>query len=71
MTVAAATPIELVQGVYATLDEHLGIGRRRLGRPLTLAEKILSNHLNAPCVSYTSADVDDPLRIYDVAHRIQ
>ena len=48
MTVAASTPIELIQGVYATLDERLEIGRRRLGRPLTLAEKILINHLDDP-----------------------
>ena len=48
MTVAATTPIELVQSVYATLDERLEIGRRRLGHPLTLAEKILVNHLDDP-----------------------
>ena len=48
MTVAAATPIELIQAVYATLDERLETGRRRLGRPLTLAEKILVNHLDDP-----------------------
>ena len=48
MTVAASTPIELIQGVYATLDEHLEVGRRRMGGPLTLAEKILVNHLDDP-----------------------
>ncbi|MED5437944.1 MAG: aconitate hydratase [Actinomycetota bacterium] len=48
MTVAASTPIELIQGVYATLDERLEVGRRRMERPLTLAEKILINHLDAP-----------------------
>ena len=48
MTVAASTPIELIQGVYATLDEHLEVGRRRMGGPLTLAEKILVNHLDNP-----------------------
>ena len=48
MTVAASTPIELIQGVYATLDERLEIGRRRMERPLTLAEKILINHLDDP-----------------------
>jgi len=46
MTVAASTPIELIQGVYATLDERIGAARERLGRPLTLAEKILINHLD-------------------------
>ncbi len=48
MAVAASTPIELIQGVYATLDEHLEVGRRRMGGPLTLAEKILVNHLDDP-----------------------
>ena len=48
MTVAASTPIELIQGVYATLDEHLEVGRRRMGGPLPLAEKILVNHLDDP-----------------------
>ena len=48
MAVSAGTPIELVEGVYATLGERVAIGRRRLGRPLTLAEKILVNHLGDP-----------------------
>ena len=48
MAVAASTPIELIQGVYATLDERLEVGRRRMGGPLTLAEKILVNHLDDP-----------------------
>ncbi len=48
MAVTAGTPIELVQGVYATLAQRAQIGRRRLGRPLTLTEKILINHLLDP-----------------------
>ena len=48
MTVAASTPIELIQGVYTTLNERLEVGRRRMERPLTLAEKILINHLDNP-----------------------
>ncbi|MED5220667.1 MAG: aconitate hydratase, partial [Actinomycetota bacterium] len=48
MTVAASTPIELIQGVYSTLDERVAIGRNRLGRALTLAEKVLVNHLDDP-----------------------
>ncbi len=48
MAVTAGTPIELVQGVYATLAERVDIARRRLGRPLTLTEKILVNHLSDP-----------------------
>ena len=46
MAVAASTPIELIQGVYATLDERIGAARERFGRSLTLAEKILINHLD-------------------------
>ena len=48
MSVAASTPIELVKGVYATLDQRIGEARTRFGRPLTLAEKILVNHLDRP-----------------------
>ena len=48
MSVAASTPIELVKGVYATLDQRIGEARKRFGRPLTLAEKILVNHLDRP-----------------------
>lgn len=48
MAVAASTPIELINGVYATLDERIDAGRRQFGRPLTLAEKILINHLDRP-----------------------
>src|SRR5215216_1551477 len=47
-TVSASTPIELVEGVYATLPERATLGRERLGRPLTLTEKILINHLVDP-----------------------
>ena len=48
MTVTATTPIELVEAVYATLPANAQLGRERLGRPLTLAEKILVNHLADP-----------------------
>ena len=44
-TVSATTPIELVEEVYARLPERVALGRERLGRGLTLAEKILVNHL--------------------------
>jgi aconitate hydratase len=44
----ANTPIDLVRGVYGTLDHRVATGRRRLGRALTLAEKILINHLDDP-----------------------
>ena len=48
MAITAGTPIELVQGVYSTLAARVAAGRKRLGRPLTLTEKILLNHLNDP-----------------------
>ncbi|MFN3217443.1 MAG: aconitate hydratase [Acidimicrobiales bacterium] len=48
MAVTATTPIELVEGVYATLDERLGAARERFGRALTFAEKVLINHLDRP-----------------------
>jgi aconitate hydratase len=48
MTVSATTPIELVNAVYAKLQANVDLGRQRLGRPLTLAEKILINHLVDP-----------------------
>ena len=46
--VTAGTPIELVQGVYSRLAERCALGRTNLGRPLTLTEKILINHLVHP-----------------------
>jgi aconitate hydratase len=65
MAIEANTPIEIVQGVYTTLDERLATGRERLGRGLTLAEKILVNHLDDPAtggmergVSYTDLRPD-------------
>ena len=45
MAVAQSTPIELIEGVYANLDASIAMGREKLGRPLTLAEKVLINHL--------------------------
>ncbi|GAC1534782.1 MAG: aconitate hydratase [Acidimicrobiales bacterium] len=46
MAVTATTPTELVRDVYGRLAERCDIGRRRRGRPLTLTEKILFNHLD-------------------------
>ena len=45
MAVAASTPIELIENVYANLDDNITLGREKLGRGLTLAEKVLINHL--------------------------
>ena len=46
MAVFASTPVELIEGVYATLDERVGRAIQSFGRPLTLTEKILVNHLD-------------------------
>src|SRR5438309_10700330 len=48
MAVTASTPLDLIERVYDRLAERVATGRRRLGRPLTLAEKILVNHLDDP-----------------------
>ncbi len=48
MVVSAGTPKELVDRVYARLAERVALGTKRLGRPLTLTEKILINHLVTP-----------------------
>lgn len=46
MTAAATTPVELVRDVYRRFEQRVPEARRRLGRPLTLAEKILLTHLD-------------------------
>lgn len=48
MTSGAGTPIDLVTAVYSKLGKNIALGRKRLGRPLTLTEKILINHLTKP-----------------------
>ena len=47
MAVHASTPIELIEGVYAGLADAVSFGRDRLGRALTLSEKILIAHLSS------------------------
>ncbi len=42
------TSPELVEKVYATTNQRLEIIRKRLNRPLTLAEKVLFGHLEDP-----------------------
>src|SRR3954447_5861223 len=48
MAVTASTPTGLVEEVYGRLAQRSEVARRRLGRPVTLAEKILFNHLADP-----------------------
>ena len=45
MAVYASTPITLIEGVYSGLADATAFGRERLGRALTLSEKILIAHL--------------------------
>lgn len=42
------TSKEMVQNLYQKMDERLAVVRKRLGRPLTFAEKVLFGHLNDP-----------------------
>src|SRR6202050_3908050 len=48
MSVSPSTPLSLVEQVYGRLPERVVLGRERLGRPLTFAEKVLVNHLRDP-----------------------
>src|SRR6266487_356578 len=47
MVAIESTP-EMAAAVYATMARNLAVIRRRLGRPLTLADKILLGHLDDP-----------------------
>src|ERR1700740_3321508 len=47
MVAIESTP-EMARAVYATMARNLAIVRRRLARPLTLADKILLGHLDDP-----------------------
>ena len=47
MTTIESTP-EQVSALYQRLERNLEILRRRLGRPLSLAEKVLLGHLDKP-----------------------
>lgn len=42
-----STP-EFVRGVYRKMEEGIAVARKRLGRPLTFAEKILFGHIDDP-----------------------
>ena len=46
--VGPTTPAELVEEVYGRYPERVEVARRRLGRPLTFAEKILIAHADDP-----------------------
>jgi hypothetical protein len=46
--VSANTPVELAQSVYDKMTANVAVGRKRLGRSMTLAEKILFGHMRTP-----------------------
>ena len=46
--VYSKTPLELVEKTYIKLSENLSNIRKRMGRPLTLSEKILYGHSSKP-----------------------
>ena len=47
MVTIESTP-EMAANVYETMERNLTIVRRRLGRPLTLADKVMLGHLDDP-----------------------
>ncbi|MGQ4808571.1 Aconitate hydratase A [Candidatus Entotheonellaceae bacterium PAL068K] len=47
MVTIESTP-EMASQVYATMEHNLAVVRQRLGRPLTLADKVLLGHLDDP-----------------------
>ena len=62
MAVTASTPIELVRGAYASSRTASTPARERLGRSLTLAEKILINHLDDPAADFERGITYNDLR---------
>ena len=62
MPVDATTPVELVNAAYAKFEERVGPTRERLGRPLTLAEKILVAHLDDPAAEFERGVTYNDLR---------
>src|SRR5438093_5654295 len=57
-TVGPTTPLELVETAYSRYPRALGDARRRLGRPLTFAEKILFAHADDPATVGIERSVD-------------
>src|SRR5947199_9894135 len=46
--VTIESTVEMAAKVYETMERNLAVVRRRLQRPLTLADKILLGHLDDP-----------------------
>ena len=57
-SVGPTTPIELVEAVYARFPKALSEARRRVGRPLTFAEKVLFAHADDPATVGIGRGVD-------------
>jgi len=57
-TVGPTTPVELVEEVYRRFPERTDVARRRLGRPLTFAEKVLFAHADDPESLGTNRGID-------------
>ncbi|MBI2169978.1 MAG: aconitate hydratase [Actinobacteria bacterium] len=57
-TVGPSTPIELIEGAYGRFPEAVRVARERLGRPVTLAEKVLFAHADDPAVLGLDRGVD-------------
>src|SRR6201990_3389775 len=58
MAIGPTTPLELVKTAYARYPRALADARRRLGRPLTFAEKILFAHADDPSTVGIDRGVD-------------
>jgi len=56
--VGPTTPIELIEAVYARYPKATADARRRLGRPLTFAEKVLFAHADDPATVGIERNVD-------------
>jgi aconitate hydratase len=57
-SVGPTTPVELVETVYSRYARALGDARRRLGRPLTFAEKVMFAHADDPSTVGLERGVD-------------
>jgi hypothetical protein len=63
MAVASTTAVELIKRVYAQFPERVALGRERMGRGLTIAEKILFAHADDPATVAPSDDLSQPRRV--------
>ena len=62
MAASASTPLELVETVYERFENRIDAARDRLGRALTLSEKILIAHLDDPSSAFERGVTYNDLR---------